>query len=601
MIKHIIYLLLLFVCFQSTSQQLILEGNVSGYTYNPNNGLISKGGDVSLEGSLSGVKLEIFKNNKVVKYVNSNNDGDFKFQIPLGPKYIVQFSKLGYETVRFEFNLGNLENEAGDVTFKSFELILNKHIQYRETTEIGLAFEIYFDPKLLNFDIKEIGFKIGGNLSKKMDYDPLISLIKGSIVKNEPFLFASNKPKTKTVNSSNLDENKDTTSATVDTVSSLTPNQENSKVLNKEILNFFGDKTSISDKESIIKKLKQQLDLDKLTATTPEEYALIEEREALIMALSSELQLSRDIVAAKEDQLDAKNKQFWLLMLVFVIVLGVGVYVYLSFKRRELLNQKIIHQGERILSSINYAEKIQSALLPQPEVIKNILPNSFIFYKPKDVVSGDFYWIKEIDNRIIVAAVDCTGHGVPGAFMSMIGMTLLNQIVIIEKNLDPASILSELNKHIKDSLKQNSQDPFASQDGMDLSITIFDKNSSELTYAGAMNSIFLVSNQKVKELEVDKCSIGGFSFGKEGHAYKNQSIKMETDQSLYLMSDGFMDQFGGENKEKFNLSRLEALLVKINNKPMTEQKVEVKKALENWQGSTPQTDDILFIGMSFTN
>ncbi len=602
MLKYLLLFITSLFCFTTFfSQKVFLDGTVSGYTYNPNNGLISKGGDISLEGTLSGVKIEFFKNGKLIKSVTSKSEGGFKYNLPFGELYEVKYSKNGYEIVRFEFDLENLNEDDKSLTFKNLELILNKHIQYKDNTDIGIAFRIYYDEKALNFAVEEKGFKIGGTLSKKMDYGPLVSLINGSIKKNEPFLFSNNKSSSSHANSENtkiIDEGMVPTDTSGIEESNLV---ESTTLSSKNILSKLGKNKSLDSKESLIEELKKQLEIDKLNASTPEEFALIAEREALILALSNELELSKEVIAFKEEQLSTKSKQFWLLMLVLLVVIGAGAYVYLSMRKKAELDSKIISQGNRIVASISYAEKIQTALLPSVSELQSIVPKSFLIYKPKDIVSGDFYWVKEVDGKIVIAAIDCTGHGVPGAFMSMIGMTLFNQIVLIDKILNPEIILSELQRNIASSLKQNNQDPFSSQDGMDLSIAVYDKKTSELTYAGAMNSIFMVSKGEVKELEVDKFSVGGFSFRKEDEKYANKVIKVGKGESLYLMSDGFMDQFGGDQNEKFNLDRLEKLLISIGSMPMKDQKEKVEDALRKWQGEKPQTDDILFMGVSFSD
>jgi len=602
MLKYLLLFITSLFCFTTFfSQKVFLDGTVSGYTYNPNNGLISKGGDISLEGTLSGVKIEFFKNGKLIKSVTSKSEGGFKYNLPFGELYEVKYSKTGYEIVRFEFDLENLNEDDKSLTFKNLELILNKHIQYKDNTDIGIAFRIYYDEKALNFAVEEKGFKIGGTLSKKMDYGPLVSLINGSIKKNEPFLFSNNKSSSSHANSENtkiIDEGMVPTDTSGIEESNLV---ESTTLSSKNILSKLGKNKSLDSKESLIEELKKQLEIDKLNASTPEEFALIAEREALILALSNELELSKEVIAFKEEQLSTKSKQFWLLMLVLLVVIGAGAYVYLSMRKKAELDSKIISQGNRIVASISYAEKIQTALLPSVSELQSIVPKSFLIYKPKDIVSGDFYWVKEVDGKIVIAAIDCTGHGVPGAFMSMIGMTLFNQIVLIDKILNPEIILSELQRNIASSLKQNNQDPFSSQDGMDLSIAVYDKKTSELTYAGAMNSIFMVSKGEVKELEVDKFSVGGFSFRKEDEKYANKVIKVGKGESLYLMSDGFMDQFGGDQNEKFNLDRLEKLLISIGSMPMKDQKEKVEDALRKWQGEKPQTDDILFMGVSFSD
>ncbi len=274
---------------------------------------------------------------------------------------------------------------------------------------------------------------------------------------------------------------------------------------------------------------------------------------------------------------------------------------------RHSLEQKVIErtykietQKQKITDSIKYAQKIQNAILPSNVLIKKIIPEHFIFYEPKDIVSGDFYWINKINNNIIVAAVDCTGHGVPGAFMSMLGVALLNEIVDKKEITQPDKILEELRKYVKASLHQTGQND-ESSDGMDMSLCVIDSETNKMQFAGANNSVYIIrSNNKNKEqsefieLEPDPMPIGIFLVE---YPFNNQEIQLESKDCIYLFSDGYSDQFGGKKNYKFMKAKFKELLLEISEKPMQEQKNILEKTFYDWKGSGFQVDDVLVMGI----
>ena len=213
---------------------------------------------------------------------------------------------------------------------------------------------------------------------------------------------------------------------------------------------------------------------------------------------------------------------------------------------------------------------------------------------PKDVVSGDFYWFNELNENLYFAVADCTGHGVPGAFMSMISIDKLNQS-LIDKKIDlPSKILSNVNNSIKNALKQNNVHA-GSKDGMDIALCSYDKRSMTLNYAGANRPVWIIRNNDLIEQKPDKLSIAGYT--EYDQQYTNRSIQLEKGDSVYVFTDGIVDQFGGPDGKKFMSKRLKELLIEINKKPMAEQELVLKGAIENWQGKLEQIDDILVLGM----
>ena len=269
-------------------------------------------------------------------------------------------------------------------------------------------------------------------------------------------------------------------------------------------------------------------------------------------------------------------------------------------KQEEIIQQK----NKSITDSINYAKRIQQAILPSSELIYKTLPQSFILYKPKDVVSGDFYAFAQRNEKIIIAAVDCTGHGVPGAFMSMIGNDLLNQI-IIEKNItQPSEILNNLHSGVQHALKQDQQGA-ETRDGMDIAIcclTTSISNGKEqylLEYAGANRPMYLIkNNQPLQQIKADKFSIAGVQIKeKEDRVFTNHAIQLDKGDTIYIFTDGYVDQFGGNKGKKFMAKKFRDLLSSVQSKSMAEQRKTIAEVMNDWKGTMEQVDDILVIGV----
>jgi len=259
----------------------------------------------------------------------------------------------------------------------------------------------------------------------------------------------------------------------------------------------------------------------------------------------------------------------------------------------KLQNEKISALYREVTDSIKYAKGIQEAILPPDDFIKKLLPNSFVLYKPKDIVSGDFYWVEEKNNKVYFAAVDCTGHGVPGAFMSILGYNALN--AALHKNDAPAAILDALNKGISNTL-HNNQMGSTTKDGMDLALCSYDKEKKVLQYAGAFNPLYLVRKGKVRQVKADKFAIGSY-FEDHDQRYTNHQLQLEEGDYIYIFSDGYADQFGGPQGRKFMYKNFRESLLTLGGKEISYQKKHLNDTLEEWKGSLQQIDDILVMGM----
>jgi sigma-B regulation protein RsbU (phosphoserine phosphatase) len=271
-----------------------------------------------------------------------------------------------------------------------------------------------------------------------------------------------------------------------------------------------------------------------------------------------------------------------------------------SYKELAHKNFIIEENNKDIRDSINYAKRIQQAILPRIEHIDTVLPNFFIHFQPKDIVSGDFYWQAQVktspldgspgENIVVVAAVDCTGHGVPGALMSIIGSTILNQTITSSAVNSPGEALDYLNKELNNSLKDI-------RDGMDMSLVAINFKKMILQYAGANNPIYIFRNKVLTELKPDKQAIGNDADHKHDKKFTNQIFNLEKNDTIYLFTDGYADQFGGPKGKKFGYRNFQSLLLEISELPMSEQKTRIQQAHLDWRGKLDQVDDICIIGI----
>ncbi len=342
-------------------------------------------------------------------------------------------------------------------------------------------------------------------------------------------------------------------------------------------------------------------------------------RNAEIMQQKEEIEAQRDEIEAQRDNLIILNEE----------IHQQKEEIEAQRDEIEIQRDKIVFQNKEMTDSIKYAEMIQSAIMHPPILLNSILPESFIFFKPKDIVSGDFYWFTEIDKKIYVAAVDCTGHGVPGGFMSMLGMSFLNEIAglikLKTKDFTAADILFELRKKVIRSLNQTSliynaknisKDGSIVKDGMDIALCIIDQEHNKINFAGANNPLYIVrkfikpeskkaesekpveNNFQLDELKGDKMPIGAYTDNEK--PFTNHVLDIEEENSYYLFSDGYADQFGGESGKKYKYNKLKEFLLSVNNKSMHEQKKLLHAEFENWTYTGTQrfdqVDDVLVVG-----
>ena len=287
--------------------------------------------------------------------------------------------------------------------------------------------------------------------------------------------------------------------------------------------------------------------------------------------------------------------------LLMVLVFSGLIFNRLKVTRKqkgiiEEQKQIVDEKNKHITASINYAKRIQDSILPSSDELKKHFPQHFVLFQPREIVSGDFYWIARQNDKAILAVADCTGHGVPGAFMSMIGNTLLNEIVNEQKIIQPADILNQLNVGIVQALHQESR---SQDDGMDISVLFLDHATNSLTFAGANHSLAIIDGHTLTKVEGDPFSIGSV-LGKRSVSFSQHQIPLKKDTCVFLSTDGYADQPGGEKGKKFMSRKLEQLLVSISEKDTAEQKNILARTFDEWKNKKEQLDDVLVFGIKIT-
>lgn len=291
---------------------------------------------------------------------------------------------------------------------------------------------------------------------------------------------------------------------------------------------------------------------------------------------------------------------------------GAVDYITKPFNRKELLarvstqlkvkksQEEITHylseletKNKLITHSIKYAQHIQNTIIHLNSHISKIIPEYFIFFKPRDIVSGDFYWFQITENGLIAAVMDCTGHGVPGAMMSMMGITLLNEIVRNKQVIWPDQILNHLRDKIIESLGQRGIVEEVG-DGMDGSVILLGMRNKKLQFSGANSSLYLLRNNEVIRIRGDKMPISFYGIMKD---FTMQELLLESGDMLYLFTDGYVDQFGGKKEKKFNYNAFGELLIKIHNKNASEQEKVLTRVFDEWKGDLDQLDDVTVLGI----
>jgi serine phosphatase RsbU (regulator of sigma subunit) len=401
-----------------------------------------------------------------------------------------------------------------------------------------------------------------------------------------------------------------------------------------ELATASGLKEQIGDAYLQLSDLYEQLGHQKEALQFYKNHILYRDSIKNVEAIQQMADLRTDYeVAQKQIEVDLltrqrQNQKIINILVAFaallIILLAIGLYrryvfikhtnVKINTQRDEIESQRdeveaqrdllkthrdlLVHQKNEIIESINYAQRIQSAMLPPESYFSELLNEHFILYKPRDIVSGDFYWIRQVKQYVVLAVADCTGHGIPGAFMSMLGMSNLNEIVQRREITQAHEILNELRKQIKHSLRQHGKRD-ESKDGIDMAIAVLDVKNMKLQYAGANIPLYIISDAggppELQEIKPERMPLGYYH--SKDRSFVSHDVELGMGDAFYMFSDGYVDQKGGKDEKKFLSKNFKKLLLNIHDRTMHDQKEILEKTLSDWMGEHDQVDDLLVVGV----
>ncbi|WP_017733172.1 PP2C family protein-serine/threonine phosphatase [Nafulsella turpanensis] len=597
----------------------VVEGTIHGYEHNAGQGLFKKNSPTLLQGTLQDAKIKITRNGQLVQQLNTNEIGLFRFRLPFNGLYQVIISKKGYNQnlLIIDTRAFPLSIRKGGFVFTGAEFVLNSFKQGKDSLLNKNLGRLYFNPGKEQFHLAAVSEEKGGWLfSPSPSSDTPTSLLERAIQKNNALL-KEYTPLTKSSYTrtreedlavkSPSEEKQDSRNKNNKTVSELAEDAPPPHAVTidknfnlKPVLSQI-DPEGIKEQEEAIRREKELLLLTRLKAKTFGDSMEILRRERQIAMAEQEIVNAKLLITAQSAKLSAQKNSLYLMISFLAVSLGLSMLAYINYRQKRKNSLLVESKNRQITDSLNYARRIQQSILLSENILQQHLPESFVFLQPKDIVSGDFYFVAPIGQKYLVAVADCTGHGVPGAFMSLIGHRLLREIVVERQVHDPALVLEQLHLGIIESLNQRKGDEF-SQDGMDISVCLIDPEAYTLVFAGAMNPAYLVHDQELQVLQADVSSVGGKTLRarhneKEKRRFTNNACRYRSGCMLYLFTDGYMDQFSGNDDQKFNTKRFKRMLMDIQPLSAEEQKFTIERTFYQWKEETPQTDDVLIMGI----
>ncbi len=392
----------------------------------------------------------------------------------------------------------------------------------------------------------------------------------------------------------------------------IRPQKELSSINENEILNEENLDQASNNLQNMIDEFElaqKEMQLQLLTAKTYDDSVLIQQRQQELLVREGEIARYSAKIQEANSEIEKKDyllkTRLWLIygsLGVLAIIIGFLILVFRLFKQKQKVNGLLEKQNNAIaeinndiVSSIRYAQRIQTAILPPYEYMSNQLKKDyFVLYKPKDIVSGDFYWMHNRDGKVLLAAVDCTGHGVPGAFMSMIGYNSLNKAIKEYGLTTPSDILNAQNKFVSEALRKSTNKKI--RDGMDMALITIDYDSMKLEFAGAYNPVYIIRDGQMTHIKGDNMAIGSY-FNDPDRQFNNHEFDLKEGDCVYIFSDGYSDQFGGPDYRKFMSRQMKKVLSEISHESMSMQEKMLWKKHKEWKGDEEQIDDICIIGI----
>lgn len=366
----------------------------------------------------------------------------------------------------------------------------------------------------------------------------------------------------------------------------------------------------IEQKSQVLESQKSEISsqratIEVQTREVAEQREVLRDQERSIAAKELSIKEKEEEIRTQDDrivlQAEAIQKQKIIIsaaILALLLLFGLVYFIWRNYRNKKKANillqsqrDQIAYQKKHITDSIQYAKKIQTAILPSMELFTDKVEH-FVLFKPRDIVSGDFYWVEELDEKLIIITADCTGHGVPGAFMSMLGVSMLNEIILNEGITRPDEIMNVLRERIIVALKQEPNCMI--KDGMDMTICVLDRTKRKLLYSGAENPLILISNGQLTQLKGDKMPV---AIHEVMEPFTLHELNLKSGDAFYTFSDGYADQFGGPKQKKFMIKNLRNQLLSIQDLPMMEQGKRLDEVFEAYRGDLDQIDDVVVIGV----
>lgn len=580
-----------------------LEGTIHGYASGPGRGILKKPKPPVFEGTLDQATISVYLDGTLLDDYVTDDKGNYSLQLEFNRLYAIIVTKEGYNTNTLLLDTRAYPKaiQAGGFRFTGAEFVLNSYSKGLDKALDRNIGRLHYNPSKNIFNLA-----LSEGPTHTAATDATIDLLQRAILRNNERLahyeseMLTRTPARTTPMISPGKSTRNNAPPLQDTLSldpparlTISRNLDLGPRLNRSRT----DTNDINSKQEALQRAREQLALDKLLQQTKFDSLEIIRREAQILEAEQEIKHARVLIHTQQDKLKAQRNSMILLILLLML-LTASLYLGYNYYKNKQQNSLLLEQkNKQITDSISYAQRIQQSMLVGERTLKHYLPDSFVLSEPRDIVSGDFYFFHPHPTGYIIAAADCTGHGVPGAFMSLIGHRLLREIIAEKGVTDPARILDELDLQLKQALQGDKEGDIL-QDGMDISVCHIAPEYQTITFAAAMNPAYLIQQKDLKVLQADINSVGGkvLRNGRKRH-FTNKAITYTKGNMLYLFSDGYMDQFGAELDQKFNTRRFKDMLLEIQTLPAEEQKDKACQTLLSWKGNIRQTDDILLLGI----
>ena len=586
--------------------QFKLEGLVLGYEKDPKKGFLKKRNSVIIEGALQNARVVVINGGTRYRETTTDAQGTFSILLQFDKLYEVLISREGYNETKLFLDLRAVPKDytTKGIRYPGVEFILNRYSNGQDSTLNEVLGRLFFNPQNDRFDFEVYGER----KVPKNEQDTPVELMQRSVERNMgEFLPLTIQIKGTTKIDPVVLAEVVQDSARIDSLINLLLEEERSANLITISRNFnpnaiFGDDNPIDgDFDSRRKALDQArfwLQIDGLTAKTVQDSLELLRRQQLIEIGERELAGAQTMLALEKAESDARaasnTRLIILLILLLLLILILGYFYREKLRTNALLSDR----NKQITDSINYARRIQDSVLPGTVALHSVHADSIVYNRPLAIVSGDFYWVKSLPFGFRLAVIDCTGHGVPGAFMSLIAHQLL-EAVGSASDIGPAAMLEEVHERMIRTLSQT--DETHSQDGMEIALLEVNRWDKVIRFAGAVNPLWLVKNGKVESIKGSPRSIGGL-LAREGYTpapFEEVTLPLQAGDTAYLFTDGMTDQFGGEEGQKLNSRRLKEILLEASRLPVVEQSAFIRGKMQDWQGKHIQPDDQLLVGLRF--